>query len=72
VHYKTFAFTTQLYENSMKRCFQQIFYFLCFATFMFQNLPARGRKTEKNKGIAFRMKRLKKKTRPYVTAGVAR
>jgi hypothetical protein len=26
--------------------------FVCFATFMVQNLPARGRKTEKNKEVA--------------------
>jgi hypothetical protein len=26
--------------------------FVCFATFVVQNLPARGRKTEKNKEVA--------------------
>jgi hypothetical protein len=26
-------------------------YFVCFATFVVQNLPTRGRKTEKNKEI---------------------
>jgi hypothetical protein len=28
------------------------FFFVCFATFMVQNLLARGRKTEKNKEVA--------------------
>jgi hypothetical protein len=28
------------------------FFFVCFATFVVQNLPARGRKTEKNKEMA--------------------
>jgi hypothetical protein len=36
----------------MKRHFLQIFYFVCFATFIVKNLPERGRKTEKNKEIA--------------------
>jgi hypothetical protein len=30
--------------------FEEIFF--CFATFKVQNLPARGRKTEKNKEVA--------------------
>jgi hypothetical protein len=46
------VFTTQLYRYSMKRHFLQIFYFACFATFIVQNLPARERKTEKNKEMA--------------------
>jgi hypothetical protein len=33
----------------MKRCILWKFFFVCFATFMVQNLPTRGRKTEKNK-----------------------
>jgi hypothetical protein len=32
--------------------FLQNFSFLCFASFVVQNLPALGRKTEKNKEIA--------------------
>jgi hypothetical protein len=28
------------------------FSFVCFATFVVQNLPTRGRKTEKNKEVA--------------------
>jgi hypothetical protein len=36
----------------MKRCILLIFSFVCFATFVFQNLPARGRKTEKIKEMA--------------------
>jgi hypothetical protein len=52
-HYRTFAFTTQLInENSLKRCILWKFSFVCFATFVVQNLPARGRKTEKNKEVA--------------------
>jgi hypothetical protein len=36
----------------MKKCILWKFSFVCFATFMVQNLPARGRKTEKNKEMA--------------------
>jgi hypothetical protein len=36
----------------MKRCIFRRFSFVCFATFKVQNLPARGRKTEKNKEVA--------------------
>jgi hypothetical protein len=39
----------QLNENSMKRCILRRFSFVCFAPFVVQNLPARERKTEKNK-----------------------
>jgi hypothetical protein len=39
-------------ENSMKRCILLILSFVCFATFVVQNLHERGRKTEKNKGKA--------------------
>jgi hypothetical protein len=33
----------------MKRHILQGFSYVCFVTFVVQNLPARGRKTEKNK-----------------------
>jgi hypothetical protein len=36
----------------MKKYILWKFSFVCFATFMVQNLPARGRKTEKNKEVA--------------------
>ena len=42
----------QLNKNSMKRCILWRFSFVCFAPFVVQNLPARGRKTEKNKEVA--------------------
>jgi hypothetical protein len=42
----------QLNENSMKRCILWRFSFVCFATFVVENLPARGRKTEKKKELA--------------------
>jgi hypothetical protein len=53
-HYKTFAITTQLNENFIfkKKAFLNWFSFVCFLTFVVQNLPARGRKTEKNKEMA--------------------
>jgi hypothetical protein len=42
----------QLNKNSINRRVLQTFSFVCFATFVVQNLPARGRKTEKNKEMA--------------------
>jgi hypothetical protein len=46
--------------NTIKRKFHKktlfIENFLCFATFVVQNLPARGRKTEKNKEMALAFK----------------
>jgi hypothetical protein len=49
--YKTFAFTIQYQnEKSMERCILLVFSFVCFATFMVQNLPAR--KIKKNKEMA--------------------
>jgi hypothetical protein len=35
----------------MERCILLVFSFVSFAIFVVQNLPARGRKAEKNKGI---------------------
>jgi hypothetical protein len=42
----------ELKENSIKRRFLIEISFVCFATFVIQNLPAHGRKTEKNKEMA--------------------
>jgi hypothetical protein len=42
----------QLNENSVRKCILWRFSFVCFATFVVENLPARGRKTEKNKEVA--------------------
>jgi hypothetical protein len=36
-------------RKSHKKTFLKQFSFVCFATFMSQNLPARGRKTEKQR-----------------------
>jgi hypothetical protein len=48
----TFAVMIGLNKNSLKRWFLLKFSFVCFPTFMVQNLPVRRRKTEKNKEVA--------------------